>query len=71
MRLSLYRTNYHSATGFKERIEQYIGFYNTKRPHSILGYKLLTVMKSSFTRWVVENRIGIEGSESIVLKIYY
>lgn len=35
----LYRTNYHSETEFKERIEQYVKFYNTERPHPTLGYK--------------------------------
>lgn len=35
----LYRTNYHSETEFKERVQKYIMFYNTEHPHSTLGYK--------------------------------
>lgn len=35
----LYRTNYHSLSEFKERIERYIHFYNNERPHGTLDYK--------------------------------
>jgi transposase InsO family protein len=35
----LYRTNYHSVAEFKERISQYIAFYNMKRPHATLDYR--------------------------------
>ena len=35
----LYRTHYHSESEFKERVNKYIKFYNTERPHSTLGYK--------------------------------
>lgn len=38
-REELYRTNYRSAQEFKECIDQYITFYNTKRPHTTLNYK--------------------------------
>lgn len=32
----LYRTNYHSINEFKGRIQKYIEFYNTERPHATL-----------------------------------
>ena len=35
----LYRTNYHSVSEFKERIQKYIEFYNTERPNATLDYK--------------------------------
>ena len=35
----LYRANYHSFNELKQRIEDYINFYNTKRPHATLDYK--------------------------------
>ena len=35
----LYRTNYHSIGEFKERISQYIAFYNMQRPHATLDYR--------------------------------
>jgi transposase InsO family protein len=35
----LYRTNYHSKSEFYNRIEKYIEFYDTKRPHVTLDYK--------------------------------
>jgi putative transposase len=35
----LYRTNYHSLSEFKERVERYIDFYNNERPHVTLDYK--------------------------------
>lgn len=34
----LYRANYRSVKDFKERVAQYIEFYNMKRPHSTLHY---------------------------------
>ena len=38
-REELYRTNYHSVQEFKERINWYIEFYNTERPHTTLKFK--------------------------------
>ena len=35
----LYRTEYRSIDECKERLKEYIDFYNTKRPHSTLRYK--------------------------------
>lgn len=35
----LYRTEYHSESELKKRIQKYIEFYNTERPHSTLHYK--------------------------------
>lgn len=35
----MYRTDYHSESELKERIQKYIEFYNTERPHSTLNYK--------------------------------
>ena len=38
-REEIYRTQYKSERQFRESIDQYIDFYNTKRPHSTLAYK--------------------------------
>lgn len=35
----LYRTNYHSIKEFKDRIRNYMQFYNVTRPHTTLYYK--------------------------------
>ena len=35
----LYRANYHSVNEFEQRVEDYINFYNTKRPHATLDCK--------------------------------
>ena len=35
----LYRTNFKSEQEFYECVENYIDFYNTKRPHGTLAYK--------------------------------
>lgn len=35
----LYRTEYHSIREFKDRIHEYMDFYNVTRPHSTLYYK--------------------------------
>jgi hypothetical protein len=34
----IYRTNYHSVSEFKNRVEKYIEFYNIERPHATLDY---------------------------------
>ena len=44
----LYRTNYHSETEFKERVQKYIVFYNTERPHSTLNYKTPTAYEYQY-----------------------
>ena len=36
-REELYRLEYHSVQEMKERLEKYIKFYNTERPHTTLG----------------------------------
>ena len=36
----LYRTNYKSEREFRESVEDYITFYNQKRPHGYLKYKM-------------------------------
>lgn len=38
-REELYRTKYHSETDFRKSVDEYIIFYNTKRPHRKLQYK--------------------------------
>lgn len=38
-REDLYRRNYHLVAEFKKAVEDYIIFYNTKRPHRTLNYK--------------------------------
>ena len=38
-REELYRTKYRSEADFREAVDQYITFYNTKRPHRKLNYK--------------------------------
>jgi transposase InsO family protein len=35
----LYRTNYKSENEFRKSVEDYMFFYNSKRPHSTLLYK--------------------------------
>lgn len=37
-REELYRTKYRSEADFREAVDQYITFYNTKRPHRKLNY---------------------------------
>lgn len=44
----LYRTNYHSEAELKERIYNYITFYNSKRPHSTLYYKTPNSYEKTF-----------------------
>lgn len=38
-REELYRTKYRSETDFRKSVDEYIIFYNTKRPHRKLQYK--------------------------------
>ena len=38
-REEIYRTQYKSERQFRESIDHYIDFYNTRRPHSTLAYK--------------------------------
>ena len=38
-REELYRRNYRSVAEFKQGVDNYITFYNTKRPHRALNYK--------------------------------
>lgn len=38
-REELYRRNYQSEADFKRSVDEYIIFYNTKRPHSALNYR--------------------------------
>ncbi|MBQ9957359.1 MAG: integrase core domain-containing protein, partial [Ruminococcus sp.] len=38
-REELYRTKYRSESDFRNAVEKYIIFYNTKRPHKKLKYK--------------------------------
>ena len=38
-REELYRTKYRSEADFREAVDKYITFYNTKRPHRKLNYK--------------------------------
>jgi len=35
----LYRMNYKSEKEFRQSVEDYVLFYNTKRPHRTLAYK--------------------------------
>ena len=35
----LYRTNYKSEREFRKSVDEYIEFYNSKRPHTTLAYK--------------------------------
>lgn len=35
----LYRTKYRSEKDFRNAVDNYIAFYNTKRPHAKLQYK--------------------------------
>ena len=35
----LYRTNFKSENEFYKSVDNYIEFYNTKRPHGTLAYK--------------------------------
>lgn len=36
-----YRTKHRSESDFRSAVEKYIVFYNTKRPHKKLQYKIL------------------------------
>ena len=38
-REELYRTNYKSEKELQQSIKNYIEFYNTKRPHTLLRYR--------------------------------
>ena len=38
-REELYRRNYRSVAEFRQAVDDYITFYNTKRPHRTLNYK--------------------------------
>jgi len=36
----LYRGNYHSESAFQRSVDEYMNFYNTKRPHAGINYKI-------------------------------
>ena len=38
-REELYRTHYHSEKEFRDRVKEYILFYNSQRPHSTIHYQ--------------------------------
>ena len=43
-----YRSNYKSEREFKKRIENYVIFYNAKRPHTALNNKRPNQVEESF-----------------------
>ena len=47
-REELYRVNYRSESEFKQRINEYIVFYNNERPHASLNYKTPDARESLF-----------------------
>ena len=67
----LYRANYHSEAEFKERIQKYIMFYNTERPHSTLGYKTPNSYEKAFYELSGRKNIRIRGSKHMIFRIYY
>jgi len=44
----LYRNNYRSERGFRERIGAYIEFYNSKRPHQINRYRTPDAIEEAY-----------------------
>ncbi|WP_422785043.1 transposase [Ruminiclostridium hungatei] len=44
----IYQTSYCSEAEFKKGIEKYITFYNTKRPHAAINYKMPNRMEEIF-----------------------
>jgi len=44
----LYRYNYRSEREFKKSVEDYVWFYNTKRPHRPLSYKTPDQYEASY-----------------------
>ena len=49
-REELYRTNYHSENELRKAIDDYIIFYNVKRPHAKLKYKTPEQFEDDFSR---------------------
>ena len=45
-----YRTNYRSETEVKKGINEFMNFYNTKRPHSLLRYRTPDAYEAEYFR---------------------
>jgi len=52
----LYRTTYHSIKEFKDRIRDYMDFYNITRPHSTLLYKSPNAYEAMYYRMSKMNK---------------
>ena len=52
-REELYRTKYRSESDFRNAVDKYILFYNTKRPHKKLQYKTPEQKESEYTLKIV------------------
>ena len=46
----LYRTDFRSEREFREAVKEYIAFYNEKRPHSVLRYRIPNKCEDDYVR---------------------
>ena len=57
-----YRSKYRSEKELKNKIEEYILFYNQKRPHTTLNYKTPEQYEDEYFQKLKNSIYGIEGS---------
>ena len=55
-REELYRRNYRSVAKFRQVVDDYINFYNTKRPHRTLNYKCPDEVERSAVAQAVQKK---------------
>ena len=57
-----YRSKYRSEKELRNKIEEYILFYNQKRPHTTLNYKTPEQYEDEYFQKLKNSIYGIEGS---------
>ena len=57
-----YRSKYRSEKELRNKVEEYILFYNQKRPHTTLNYKTPEQYEDEFFQKLKNSIYGIEGS---------
>lgn len=57
-----YRNNYRSEAELRKKIDEYIAFYNQKRPHTTLNYKTPEQYEDEYFQKLKNSIYGIEGS---------
>ena len=57
-----YRSKYRSEKELRNKVEEYILFYNQKRPHTTLNYKTPEQYEDEYFQKLKNSIYGIEGS---------